>query len=594
MVTMMPADIDRWDPGEVQAVSRAATTRAESADAAAAALAQLPGLATWSGVAGEAARAAIEVTRLALDTHARESRAVARAADAAAVDIARLKAQLGYLDDDVRAAGLMIDRDAGTVLPANRFHGTTGQFATKAGPMMDRLDEILAAATEVDDQLAHAIAMADAVFPMPEIPRAMTAEDTVKWWESLNPIARNQLLEHNPVELGQRDGVPAMDRSMANVNAMTDDLERIERTAATYRVPVEQVLAQPHQFQRSRDDVVRYTVARHVKAGMEDNRAQTGAEILLLCYRPGDFGGQGRATIAIGDPDDAEHTAVLVPGTGNSVANGWFGRSDAAAQFYNETVAATTESDRAANRTASGAVSVLAWMGYDAPDAITDPRVAQTALARRGGELLAADVNALTLTHHGPSHVTVVGHSYGATTVANAAAGYGMRADDVVLVGAPGTDLAHSAADFGLPAGGRVYVGAAATDPVTNLAGVPGHIPGTDLPLGRTGLGADPAADGFGSTRFKSEFGGWSFEPWADHDRYFESGSESLFSIAAVASGRGTELQEFGMTAPHRESVLGPWAARLGLPSWSVPLTDPELLRPATTGHHHRPLRAGS
>jgi hypothetical protein len=131
MVTLTPGDIDRWDPAEVQAVSRAATTRAESADAAAAALAQLPGLATWSGVAGEAARAAIEVTRLALDTHARESRAVARAADAAAVDIARLKAQLGYLDDDVRAAGLMIDRDAGTVLPANRFHGTTGQFATK-------------------------------------------------------------------------------------------------------------------------------------------------------------------------------------------------------------------------------------------------------------------------------------------------------------------------------------------------------------------------------------------------------------------------------------------------------------------------------
>jgi pimeloyl-ACP methyl ester carboxylesterase len=253
-------------------------------------------------------------------------------------------------------------------------------------------------------------------------------------------------------------------------------------------------------------------------------------------------------------------------------------------------VAATTESAGAADRP----VSVLAWMGYDAPDAITDPRIAQTALARRGGELLAADVNALTLTRHGPSHVTVIGHSYGATTVADAAAGHGMRADDVVLVGAPGTDLAHSAADFGLPAGGHVYVGAAATDPVTNLAGIPGRFPGTELPLGRAGLGADPAADGFGSTRFKSEFGGWSWEPWADHDRYFESGSESLFSIAAIASGQGDELQEHGMTAPHRESILGPWATRLGLPSWSVPLMDPELLRPATTGHHHPARGAGS
>jgi hypothetical protein len=119
-VTLTPADIDRWDPAEVQAVSRAATARAESADAAAAALAQLPALAAWTGVAGEAARAAIGVTRLALEAHARESRAVARAADAAAEDIAQLKAQLDHLDDDVRAGGLMIDRDAATVLPADR------------------------------------------------------------------------------------------------------------------------------------------------------------------------------------------------------------------------------------------------------------------------------------------------------------------------------------------------------------------------------------------------------------------------------------------------------------------------------------------
>ena len=50
---------------------------------------------------------------------------------------------------------------------------------------------------------------------------------------------------------------------------------------------------------------------------------------------------------------------------------------------------------------------------------------------------------------HGPgaTHVTVIGHSYGSTTVADAAAGSGMRANDVVLVGCPGTDLAQSADD---------------------------------------------------------------------------------------------------------------------------------------------------
>jgi pimeloyl-ACP methyl ester carboxylesterase len=297
-----------------------------------------------------------------------------------------------------------------------------------------------------------------------------------------------------------------------------------------------------------------------------------------MVYKPVEFRGQGRAAIAIGNPDTAEDTAVLVPGATNSVADGWLS-SNEIANLYTETLAASG---------AGRAVSVLAWMGYDAPDSIVDPRVAQSALARKGGALLAADVNALNTTHRGgSSHVTVVGHSYGSTTVADAAAGYGMRADDIVLVGSPGTDMARTASDFHLPDGGHVYVGSAATDPVTNIAGMPQHAP--VLPIEPIGLGADPAADGFGSTRFKAEVPGWTWQSGNDHDDYFETGSESLYSMADITSGHGGALQGHGMTAPHRDAVLGPFAARLGLPDWSVPLLDPELLRPATTGHHHVP-----
>ena len=99
--------------------------------------------------------------------------------------------------------------------------------------------------------------------------------------------------------------------------------------------------------------------------------------------------------------------------------------------------------------------------------------------------------------------MTVLGHSYGSTTVSDAAAGYGMHADDVVLVGCPGTDLAHSAADFHLNEGGHLYVGAASSDPVTKLGAIPQiHVPGTDF---TASLGDDPAMDDYGSTRFKAE-----------------------------------------------------------------------------------------
>ena len=83
-MTLGPGDIDRWDAEQVRAVSRAARSRAESASAVSAALGQLPAIEAWSGLAARAARVAIDMTRLALDAHAEESRAVARAADRAA------------------------------------------------------------------------------------------------------------------------------------------------------------------------------------------------------------------------------------------------------------------------------------------------------------------------------------------------------------------------------------------------------------------------------------------------------------------------------------------------------------------------------
>ena len=220
-------------------------------------------------------------------------------------------------------------------------------------------------------------------------------------------------------------------------------------------------------------------------------------------------------------------------------------------------------------------------MGYDAPDALYDPRVGTTGLAHEGGQLLASDVNALNATHEGSGHMTVLGHSYGSTTVADAAAGYGMHADDVVLVGCPGTDLAHSAADFHLNPGGHLYVGAASSDPVTQLGSIPQmHVPGTDFTVS---LGDDPAMDGFGSTRFKAEVPGVT-TPWGDHSEYYTHGGESLFSMADIASGHGDALQHDGMTAPHRNTVLSQLGDVLGVPTFS----DPELFRPGTSGHEHK------
>ncbi|WP_052425553.1 alpha/beta hydrolase, partial [Mycobacterium kyorinense] len=402
----------------------------------------------------------------------------------------------------------------------------------------------------------------------PQIPKAGTDPNEVKrWWDSLSQPQKDQLLREHPDMLGNLDGIYVADRSTANTTVMQQDLDRVTHAASDHHVSIDEVTAHPQNYGLSPADVTRYTNAVQVKKGLEYNSAKTHAPTFLQVYEPDKFNGQGRAAIAIGNPDTAANTAVVVPGTSHSVTEGWLSSNDAA-NLYNETWAANH----------GKATSVVAWMGYNAPDSLGDPQVGQTGLAHQGGALLASDVNALNVTHQGASDVTVIGHSYGSTTVADAAAGYGMHANDVVLIGCPGTDMAHSAADFHLAQGGHVYVGSASTDPITQLGGIPQvHAPGTDVTVA---LGADPAVDGFGSTRFKAEVPGLTFN---DHSHYYDPGSESLYSMADIASGHGDALERHGMTAPHRDTALGQILEASGIPGAS----DPELYRPGTSGHYH-------
>jgi uncharacterized protein YukE len=397
-----------------------------------------------------------------------------------------------------------------------------------------------------------------------EIPVGKDPKEVKEWWKSLPQDKKDQLLRDWPDKLGNLDGIHVTNRSTANKTIMQRDIDRPAQVAAARGVTVDEVLAHPDKYGMAGPMMDRYNNALKVQEALTKDAERTGAPTFLQVYDPEAFGGDGRAAIAMSDPDHADNTAVVVPGTGNSVGAGWLGGDDAV-NLYNEAKAA----DR------SHSTAVVAWMGYDAPDSPLDPRIGATALAHEGGQLLASDVNALNATHEGSGHMTVLGHSYGSTTVSDAAAGYGMHTDDVVLVGSPGTDMAHSAADFHLNEGGHLYVGAASSDPVTQLGSIPQvPVPGTDWSVS---LGDDPAMDGYGSTRFKAEVPGLTF-PLSDHSQYYAPGSESLFSMSDIVSGHGDALEHDGMTAPHRIPELS------GIPV----LSDPETYRPGTSGHTHQ------
>jgi hypothetical protein len=473
-------------------------------------------------------------------------------------DIARLEQ---YQHDCDREA---IDDTRAALQQVNHIRdGYTGALqAAEANLLADGYDPALVRA--VDAPLSPK-KPEDPGIPIP--PPQTSAEDVNKWWNSLSAEDKARLIAAHLPELGNLNGVPVIVRSEVNEAVMNDDLSRVQDVANQRGVSVDEVVANPARYGLTATDITRYNNASQTRKGLDASAKAVDeqgnpAEVFLLKYQPTAFGGDGAAAIAMGNPDKAANTAVLVKGLGSGVSAGTLANPDGV-RLYEEAARADWGKDTA----------VVMWMGYDAPDTVLDPGLYEPNMARTGGQALAADVNALAVTHEGaPSHVTVVGHSYGSTTVSDAAAAYGMHADDVVLVGSPGTDLAHSAADFHLSPSGHLYVGAASGDAVTWS---PGHVtmPGTDVALG--GLGPDPAADGYGSTRFKAEVPGNSVDPVYDHSHYFDKDSESLFSIADVVSGHGDALQHDGMTAHHRGEY------------WTPDWVDPEAARPATTGHRH-------
>ena len=425
-----------------------------------------------------------------------------------------------------------------------------------------------------------------------QIPPPNTKPEHVKeWWDSLSQEQKDQLIAQHPPELGNLNGIDAVVRDTVNQAVMNDDINRVENAAKQRGVSAVDVLENPGMYGLSTTDVTRYRNAFKTRDGLNHDRGPEGPNqrpVMLWAYDPSAFNGWGKAAIAIGNPDYARNTAVIVPGAGSSVAQGWMSGQKDAINLYDQSLAADAEHRY---------TSVIAWMGYETPHGFADVRVSEPGPARHGGDLLATDVNGLWVTHNSltPEHVTVIGHSYGSTTVADAFAHSDMHANDAVLIGCPGTDLAHDAADFQLE-GGHVYVGSASTDAISWVgqgSGMPEEwlkqrlgVHGIPIPWD-AGLGRDPAGDGFGSIRFHAEVPRFGSVNDHHHSHYYVKGSEALRSMTDIASGHSERLASDGLLADgRRQPHIGPFRIP-GIPAY----IDPEGQRPRNTIHDDHEYR---
>jgi len=272
----------------------------------------------------------------------------------------------------------------------------------------------------------------------------------------------------------------------------------------------------------------RVTELRGRLAAIESLEAtlRSGGDMYLMGF---DAAGDGKAIVAIGNPDTAAHTAVYVPGTGAGLSG------------IGEDVGRMRSLWLAAQQLKPvGQVSAVTWVGYDAPDTLS--HAMSTSYADRAAPDFTRFLQGVTLaqgvnTNH---HVTAIGHSYGSVVLGQADhQSGGLTAQDLIVAGSPGMHVANAKDLNGSP--DHVWVAAAKDDIVTSLgSGV--HAPIVDTQGRPTRVTPDDR--GFGANRFTTDGS-------VGHSDYWSTDNPtSLNNQAAVVVGSYDDVRLVWGTSP--------------------------------------------
>lgn len=256
-------------------------------------------------------------------------------------------------------------------------------------------------------------------------------------------------------------------------------------------------------------------------------------EVTLVALQPGKTGENVRAALAIGDVDNADHVATLVPGRTTNCRDS---SADNVTYAKNLRQAAVDQGKIGASK-----VATIAWMNYHAPQGGPDAEVAMASLAREGADPLrkfATGIHSWRSERGMDVHQSIIPHSYGSTT-----AGIAMRdigkdvVDDFAYTGSPGAGVA-SVGTLGVDKD-HVWVSG-----ITHLDWVRGMGPDEDFgrnPEQLEGIG-HLSGDASGAKGYEAGFKG---DPFDNHSMYFVAPKEGqdnrvLDDLGRVIAGKKT------------------------------------------------------
>ncbi|MFK0022520.1 alpha/beta hydrolase [Streptomyces sp. NPDC090798] len=364
---------------------------------------------------------------------------------------------------------------------------------------------------------------------LPQPPTNGSPKDNAGWWKGLSAEEQAAWVSMHPDSVGALDGLPATVRDEANRIVFDEARGKMQTELNSIPAPPVNewtwISSGGYASKVHTDEWMewynkygdRYDHLTTSLKGMESIQTRfdaTGNGGLPEAYLLGfNADGNGRAIVANGNPDTADHQAVYVPGT---TAN--LGKIDG-------DIGRMTDLWRVANTEAHGeSVSTITWLGYDAPQNLVKDSPFEH-YAYDGAPAFRDFMDGLDASHSDDSdpHRTVIAHSYGTTLVGAAAQTGQLNADDVVLAGSPGVKVSH-ATDLDVPAG-HVWNEEADGDPVPDI--------------GRFGHGGDgwvvPSDPSFGANQMTTDTEG--------HSGYWDAGSDSLRNQARVVVGKGDDVE---------------------------------------------------
>ena len=346
-------------------------------------------------------------------------------------------------------------------LPEMRFEPVASKFAE----LRDCVDDAVRIATEAEETVGPRYrALADGQYAMSEgrhsesaglvndADPSWTPEEVSVWWNLLSDSEREALINRDPEKYGNLDGIDMASRAKANELVLLGPkdasgqhvpggglLGQAERDLAEAAEALNNAIKTSAGSPKHLDDLIRKK--NDAQNRVEDLRAlrdqMRDPEVTLVALQPGKPGENVRAALAIGDVDNADHVATLVPGRTTNCRDS---SADNVTYAKNLRQAAVDQGKIGASK-----VATIAWMNYHAPQSGPDARTTTATLAREGADPLrkfATGIHSWRSERGMDVHQSIIPHSYGSTT-----AGIAMRSigkdvvDDFAYTGSPGSGV---------------------------------------------------------------------------------------------------------------------------------------------------------